>query len=136
MDSNSGYEALQVWNSEAISTAPLALKVWLGMMAITFLTSFIFVKKYNGPRAIAYSVFTGFLFTKLIAPKIGLIVYSGLVALTHVTLWPIGLIFLFRDRGNWSKSKLYQLWSYWVIVIMLISLAFDLRDAITYLRHI
>ena len=134
MQIESGYEALQVWNKEAIISTPFYLKIWLGIMAISLLSSLIFIKNL-GARAVFIFTSLGLLFTKLIAPQLGLTVYSGLVALTHVALWPLSLYFLYRDYFV-IKTGLYRFWIYWVSIIIMISLIFDVRDAYKYIAFI
>lgn len=135
MKFESGFQALQVWNQEAIQNAPFGLKVWLITMALTFLTSVFFLRSYRGARAALITTVLGLLFTKLVAPGFGLIVFSGLVALTHVLLWPVSLYFLFKDFRLTTNSY-YRIWTGWTICIIAVSLVFDTRDASKYLLYL
>lgn len=130
----SGHGALQIWDKAAILSSPLELKAWLLVMACSFLGGLFFIKKNLGAKMVIICVFSGLGFTKLIAPLIEITVFSGLVALTHVLLWPAALVFLFKDAI--SGRGIYKYWSIWVSGVMLASLVFDVRDAYIYLRYI
>ncbi len=132
MELESGYQALQVWDQQAVASAPMALKVWLGLMGVSVAFALLFIKR-SGARYILTSVVLGLLVTKFIAPFFALTIYSGFVALTHVCCWPLGLYGLWRDGKGRSVSKSYFVWSIWISLIFFISLIFDVRDAFKYL---
>jgi len=104
-------------------------------MVITFLLSLFFVKNHKGARSVLLITSTGIIFTKFIASYFNLVVYSGLVALTHTLLWPICLVYLVKDYFK-IKSKIYRNWALFTILIILISLIFDFRDSFIYLNFI
>ena len=133
MSIESGYGALQLWNNEAIMAAPVWLKAWLLGMGASFFAGVPLIFKHRGAAAVVGAFLFGLLFTKFLAPAIGFTVYSGLVALTHVALWPIGIYFLIRDVKD---SKYYRVWSWHILAIMSLSLIFDVRDSFIYLEHI
>jgi len=116
--------------------APLALRLWLLAMAITFFASVLFVRKHGPARAVLAGFVLTLAFSKLILPALGVTTYSGLVALLHLGFWTPGLVLLLRERfARAPAPPLYRAWSWLIIAVISISFVFDVRDGARYLMH-
>lgn len=133
----SGHAALQVWGNHAMANAPISLKIWLGIMALSFLSGLLFCLRHSPPRWCLLGFGSGLLASKLIAPLLGVTTYSGFVACLHLLFWSPGLFLLLLEIKNGHKesfSSFYRTWRYQMIAVISISFIFDLRDAAIYLR--
>ncbi len=131
-----GYGALQVWNREAMLGAPLALKLWLAAMALTFLASLLFVRSRRSPRVVLAGFALGLILSKLVFPAMGVVVYAGLVSLLHLGCWTPGYVLLLRERRvRAPATPAYRTWSWVLIVVVSISFVFDVRDGIRFLTN-
>jgi len=65
----------------------------------------------------------------------GLLTLSGLVALTHLIFWSPALFVLLKHRTFLKQRSVYAGWC-GLVVVIIISFVFDVRDAVIYLRHL
>ena len=134
-----GHKALQLWNSEAMSSAPMGLKIWLAILGVTLLSSLFFIKSSNPSRILLIGFISSLSVTKWLAPAVGIETLSGFVGLCHLLFWSPGWVLLIREKlkpNNESKRKVYLAWSWIAITVISISYFFDLRDGFTYLSFI
>lgn len=130
-----GHQALEVWNAEAMTNSPQAVKVWLSIMLVSFALGLLFVWKKVEARWAVGGFVLGLLVTKYVLPMTGLVIFSGLVALVHLIFWTPALVILLKKRRFLKEHSLYAYWCGLITLVIIISFVFDLRDAAIYLAH-
>lgn len=130
-----GHQALELWNAEARSNAPAAVKLWLNIMAATFLSGLLFVWKHASARWVVGGVLLSVGGGGFIAQALDLVMLSGYVALLHLIFWSPGLFFLLRERAICKGLSLYSSWATTAALVIMISFVFDIRDASIYIMH-
>ena len=111
------------------ATSP-AVKIWMNWMLVIFASSFFFVWKHKTAWTI--------IVTLLLSLPIALYIFEKtlsvpLIGLAHVALWPFLAIFLYitEIKGNTEKLKTnYGIYILLLLATIIISLYFDIRDAI------
>jgi len=131
-----GHEALQLWTAEAQAGAPIELKVWLYSMTLVFALGIFFVKRHVEARLVLLGFIFGLFFSKLIIPMLGIVKLSGLVSLIHIVFWSPGLYLLLTRRPFSKGVSPYAIWSGLMLMLIIISFFFDIRDAGIYIAHI
>lgn len=134
-DYEAGHQALELWNDEAKANVPEAVKIWLTVMMVTFVSGLIFVWKHVPARWVVGGVLLSVGGGGLIAEALGLVVLSGYVALLHLIFWSPGLFFLIRERAISKGVSLYSVWAAVTTLVIIVSFFFDIRDASIYLKH-
>jgi len=133
-----GTGALQVFDGEAFSAAPLAVQAWLVFMVSTFLVGLVF---YAWRRPVARWAGGGFVFSLLTGHlffvSLSLPILSGSIAIWHIVCWSPALIVLLMRRPflNQDENLWYRLWSGAMGGVILISFILDFRDAAIYIDH-
>ncbi len=129
-------KALWVWDNRARLSLPPALAAWLAMLVLSVLAGFYFVGDHIAPRWLL----VGFLVSHVIVFGLGaanlFTMRRGFVSLSHVVCWSPGLVMLLGDLISEPAFGLYFCWSMLVATILSISLLFDVRDSVVYLRHL
>lgn len=135
-----GHQALQLWNADAMSNSPPALRAWLLFMVASFALGLLFVWRHAIARWVVGGFIVSFFGSGVVARALDLDVLSGYVALAHVICWSPGLFLLLKQRPFLTKQGVteqgtYRLWTGLITVVILISLFFDIRDTAIYLNH-
>ena len=134
----SGAGALEVFDGAARAAVPAPLKIWLMLLLGTFAASVIFVWK----KPVARWALVGLVAAMFVGPKIitalGWPMLGGGIALSHIVCWtPVLIVLLlkrpFLDPNEWMP---YKIWSALLLVVIVGSFVFDIRDAWIYVNHI
>ena len=131
-----GHLALEVWNDEGRASAPGWVKIWLRIMAISFLTGLVFVFHKVEARVVLGGLFIGLMFSRGLGAVTDVVMLSGLVALIHVIFWSPGLYMLLTRRPFLKERSFYAAWSGLITLVILFSFIFDIRDAAIYIDHV
>lgn len=135
-DYESGHGALQVWDAEGRTKAPLWVRIWLHIMQLAFATGLIFIWRRVEARW-AVGGFLGVFVTAVLSQALTEIVaLSGLLALLHVIFWSPALYLLLTRRPFMKERSAYAVWSAFITLIILFSFIFDIPSAAIYLDHI
>lgn len=133
----SGHTALQVFDEAGIKAMPLWLKVWLGVMMITFASGLLFVWKQPIARWAVGGFLMPFLAMEHILNALEWPFLSGSIALAHLIFWTPALLILLWKRPFLDNncSMPFRIWSAAMIAVILFSFIFDIRDAAIYVSH-
>ena len=137
-DYTKGHEALQIFDSEGMRLAPTWVKIWVGFMALSFVSGLLFVKQHSIARWVVGGFVFGFILTS-IAPLFNIVVLSGLIALIHIVCWSPGLYRLLSSRPfltGEQKQTAFSIWCGVITLVIVFSFVFDIRDSAIYLGHI
>ncbi len=132
---SSGHGALQVFDEQGWQLTPQWVKVWIGIMAISFMVGIVFVKNHAPARWVIGGFIAGILFNQFGFAYLGLQPISGLIALTHLLFWTPGLYQVLREKAFLGKVSAYTIWAGWIALVIIFSFIFDIRDAAIYLQH-
>ena len=134
----SGAGALEVFDGEARAAVPPLLKVWLMLLLGTFAASIIFVWKKPLARWALGGLIVAMFAGGPIFNALGLPMLGGAIALSHIVCWtPVLLLLLWkRPFLNSSEWLPYRIWSALLLIVIVISFVFDIRDAWIYLNHV
>jgi hypothetical protein len=130
-----GHQALQLWNKDAMANAPVGVRLWLMFMLASFASGLFFVKKHVIARWVVGGFLVSFFCGRLIADALGLVTLSGYVALVHLVCWSPGLYLLLTRQPFLREQGAYLIWSGLITMVIVISFYFDLRDAWIYLSY-
>ncbi len=133
-------EAIAANQEEAAAYAP-AVRAWMAVMALSFMSSVIFIFWKSGAR---------WVLTALVINMLGLIVIkalfpaftrTGIGTVVHLVFWSFVIFMIWRPRararrtsdfmGSWGK--VYFAWLVGVTSIMFVSLILDARTAILWI---
>jgi len=134
-----GHGALQVFDAEGMAATPLWVQMWVGFMLVMFATGlFAFAWKQPLARWVAGGFILSALFGESIFNAFGLPFLSGSIAILHLVFWTPGLILLLMQRPflDPEQGKWFRIWSGMMVVSILFSYVFDIRDATIYLNHV
>ena len=127
--------ALEPWDNAARAAMPTFLRVWLGFLVLSFLTSLVFVRKHAAARW----ALLGFIASHVAVAAVDLggvaVMRRGLVSLFHVLCWGPAIVPLLTAAGSAADSPRFQLWSRVLLAVIAIAFLFDLRDAGMYLYY-
>ncbi len=116
------------WSGQ-VEAVPAWLRLWLlGVLFPVFLASLFFVRRSLGARAAA----AGFVLSHVPMMVHLFDVTVGVVGLMHLVCWGPALVLLARQRPKIDPKTPYGVWVHAMLVVLAISLAFDLRDALLY----
>lgn len=132
----SGHQALELFDDEAMSKAPQALRLWLMFMGASFAAGLLFVWRHPIARWVVGGFVLTILSVAVVIPVLGLTTLSGLLALIHLIFWTPGLYLLLKHRPFLAKLSPYSVWSGVMTLVIAVSFVFDIRDAAIYLDHI
>lgn len=131
----SGHHALELWDNNAIGNTPLPVRAWLMFMLASFAAGLPFTWRHSIARwVVGGSVLS--VCGIFVLSTLGFTVLSGLVALTHLIFWSPGLFLLLKHRPFLAKPSPFSVWAGLITLVVLISFAFDIRDATIYLDHV
>lgn len=109
---------------------PSWVQIWMDWMMVIFLSSLFFVWKHKGARWVALSL--------ILSMPLGILVFYlsntvHLLGIVHLLLWSPILIYIMRVEFKSDDFKLrspYGVWTILLMVTIVISLLFDIRDLI------
>jgi len=131
-----GNKALQIWDDQGKANSPQWVRVWLKMLAITYLSGLFFIIKHVEARWMVGGVLIGLLFSRVIIPESDVVLLSGLFSLVHVIFWTPGLYLLLSRQPFRKELSLYSVWAGLATMATLFSFYFDVPDTVIYLHHI
>lgn len=128
-------------NQAEASTYSQAVRVWMGIMSIAFLTSVVFAPWKAGARWILLAMLiniAGLVFVKAAMPELTRTLIGTAV---HLLFWTPALFMIWRPGARETRisdfsgvtGRLYQLWLVIASLIMATSLVLDARTAIGWL---
>lgn len=134
----SGHGALEVFDEAGMSAMPLWIKLWLGLLVLTFLSALFFVRKHLVAQLAIAGFVLSFFATSIIFGALGLPFLSGSIAIGHIIFWTPALVLLLLRRPflDGRKGQLFRIWSGLMTFVILFSFIFDVRDAISYISHV
>ena len=134
----SGSGPLEVFNGEARAAVPLPLKLWLMLLLGTFAASLVFAWKKPVARWALGGLVVSMLAAGPVFAALGWPMLGGAIALWHLVCWTPVLIVLLWKRPflDYSEWLPYRIWSALLLVVIVISFVFDIRDAWIYIDHI
>lgn len=130
-----GHQALQLWNKEAMANAPVGVRLWLLFMLTSFASGLFFIKNHFIARWVVGGFVVSFFCGGLVAKALGLATLSGYVALVHLVCWSPGLYLLLTRQPFLREQGAYLIWSGLITMVICISFYFDIRDAWIYLNY-
>jgi hypothetical protein len=104
-------------------------------MAMSVIAGILFLTNHTPARWLIGGFVAGILFSQIAFPMFDLLPLSGLIALVHVVFWSPGLYKLIKERAFLGPLSAYSVWAGWIILVVLFSFIFDIRDAAIYLNH-
>lgn len=124
---------LRLWNNAARLSLPLPLKLWLGLLVATVLSSICFLGNSNAARWVLAGFVVSHLlvFVLSVLPKVTLRV--GMVSLTHLACWMPGYLLAIAQFPFHLPTTAYEVWTIAIVAVLSISFWFDLRDGSRYL---
>lgn len=127
--------ALELWDNAARAAMPTGLRIWLGFLLMTFLSSLFFVRHHAAARwAIAGFVASHVIVFSIDASGLA-VVRRGLVSLFHVLCWAPALPLLVISALRDADYPRYRVWCGVLVAVIAIAFIFDLRDTASYLYH-
>ena len=134
----SGHGALEVFDGAAFETTPTWVKVWLGIMLVTFASSIVFVRRHVIARWAFGGFLASFFLNGPLFQLLGLPVLSGSIAIAHLLFWTPVLVLLLKHRPflEPDEPRAYRFWSGAMTFVILFSFVFDIRDAVIYVGHV
>lgn len=126
--------ALDVWDNAARAALPTHIKIWLGSMVLCNLASIAFLKSYVAPRW----VLAGFVLSHVagaVVDQQSPPLIAGQVSLLHAIFWTPGIIVLLLRRREMQLPSAYGVWVCAIVGYYLVSMFFDVPDAIEFLQH-
>jgi len=116
------------WSGQ-VEVVPVWLRIWLlGILFPTFLASLFFLRRSWEARAAA----AGFILSHVPMMVHLFDVTVGVVGLMHLVCWSPALVLLAQRRPNVDPKTPFGVWVHAMLLVLAISLAFDLRDALLY----
>ena len=127
---DAGISPHQTWDDTSVWDTPLWLQVWLmGVVLPSFLSSLFFLRRSREARL----ALGGFVVSHL-PMMLGLFETTvGEVAIIHLFCYSPALISLARRRSRVAPGSPFGIWVHVMLVVLSISLAFDLRDSVRFL---
>jgi len=127
---SSGLSPQQPWDDTSVWGTPLWLQIWLmGVVAPSFLSSLFFLRRSLEARL----AIGGFVLSHL-PMMLGLFETTvGDIALIHLFCYAPALITLARRRSRVAPGSPFGIWVHVMLAVLVISLAFDLRDSLRFL---
>ena len=134
----SGAGALEVFDGPARAAVPAVLKAWLMLLIGTFALSVVFVWKKPLARWALGGLVVAMFASGPIFKALGWPVLGGGIALSHLVCWTPVLILLLWKRPflNSAEWLPYRIWTGLLLIVIIISFVFDVRDAWKYVGHI
>lgn len=128
--------AIQPWDNKARLSLSPGLYVWLAFLVATCLASLFFVRDHVPPRWMIVGFISSHVLVVVIGNTNWVDLRKGLVSLTHVVCWSPGLVVVFVDLIQRGFDGIYSVWALFLVLVVSISLAFDLRDSGRYLHYV
>ena len=121
--------ALQDWNMDTRQSLPLGMKLWLGAMMLSNISSLFFVKNHIAARWVfgmlvaSHTWVFGVEYTGLFP------IQGGLVSLGHIVFWAPAIYAFYRYRSEIILPSAFGIWACIQLFFYTTSLVFDFRDA-------
>jgi len=131
-----GHQALEIFDAEGFSNAPLWVQIWVGFMLLSYICGLAFVRQHSIARWVVGGLFAGLTLGTLLGHLLGLPALSGFIALVHLIFWSPGLYLLLKNRPFLGPKSAFSIWTGVMTLVILFSFVFDIRDAYIYLQHI
>lgn len=128
-----GSPALELWNNDTRTSLPLWLMIWLGFLALTFLSSVAFAWNHVPARWVLASFVGSHVATIAIENTEGMVLRAGLVSLLHVVFWTPGLVSLLSNQSDIRFNSAYGIWASILLFVYAVAFTFDIRDGIVWL---
>ena len=137
-DYPSGAGALEKFDGAARAAVPPQLKIWLALLLGTFAASIVFVWKYPIARVALIGLLAAFFVGPKLVAAFGWPVLGGAIALSHIVFWtPVLIVLLWKRPFLDSEAWLpYRIWSGLLLLVIIGSFVFDVRDAWIYINHV
>lgn len=125
-------------NQAEAGTYSQAVRTWMGIMSVAFLTSVVFAPWKAGARWILIAMLiniAGLVFVKVAMPEL---TRTTIGTTVHLLFWTPALFMIWRPSARDTRirdfsggtGRLYQVWLVLASVIMATSLVLDARTAI------
>lgn len=128
-----GSPALGVWDNDARANLPLWMMLWLGFLALTFLSSVIFAWNHVPARWVLAGFIGSHVATIAIESIDGVVLQAGLVSLLHVVFWTPGLIAILSNQSDLRLNTAYGVWASVLLFVYAVAFTFDIRDGVVWL---
>jgi hypothetical protein len=114
--------------NEQMSVLPQWVQYWMNWMMFIFVLSIVFVWKFKAARYV--------LLTFVLTMPVGMLIFyltnnAHLLGITHLILWApllIGLMKFEIKREDFQFLSIYGTWLSMLMLTVIISLVFDVRD--------
>ncbi|MEK6237068.1 MAG: hypothetical protein N2C14_20355 [Planctomycetales bacterium] len=126
--------ALLVWDNSARTSLPLGLRIWLGFLVLTILSSVFFAWDRVPPRWVLGGFILSHVVVFFLSVREHFTLRRGVVSITHVVCWSPGWVAVIMDLFARGLGDAYGGWSLVLVLVIAVSFLFDLRDAGTYLQ--
>lgn len=128
-----GSPAMSVWDNDAQANLPFWMMLWLGLLALTFLSSIIFAWNHVPARWVLAGFIGSHLATLAIENTEGMVLRAGLVSLLHVVFWTPGLIALLSNQSDLKLTSAYGVWASILLFVYAVAFTFDIRDGLVWI---
>jgi len=132
-------EAITANQAEAAAYSP-AVRAWMALMAVSFLSSVVFICWKAGARWVLAALVVNVLGLILVKAFFPAFTRTEIGTVVHLVFWSIAVIMIWRPgvrvrrradfRGNWGT--LYMVWLIVVSAILCTSLILDARAALNW----
>ena len=121
--------ALEDWNMATRESLPLGMKIWLGSMLLTMVSSVFFMRRHIAARWVLAAFVIGHAWIG-VAEGFGMFaVKGGMVSLGHIVIWAPAIYALIANRDQITLPSPYGVWACAMLFFYSVSLIFDIRDA-------
>jgi hypothetical protein len=125
---DAGLAPTSPWSGQ-VEVVPVWLRIWLlGILFPVFLASLLFLRHSLEARLAA----AGFILSHVPMMVHLFDVTVGVVGLMHLICWSPALVLLARRRPSVDLKTPFGAWVHAMLFVLVVSLAFDLRDALRY----
>tara|TARA_R110000868_G_scaffold163559_2_gene395811 strand:+ start:10951 stop:11355 length:405 start_codon:yes stop_codon:yes gene_type:complete len=123
-------QAAQVSQSAYVATLPHWVTIWMNWMLIVLgLGSLVFAVFRVEARWLLLSFFVSIVATMAMGMTMG---WTLLWGVTHLVFWTPAAIYMFRRLEGINTASVYGVWYLLALATLIISLAFDAKDAVQY----
>ena len=130
---NNAFLALQAESS----SYPEPVRIWMRVLAISFIVSVVFIRSQSGARWILAAFLinvTGLITGKVMFPDLSRTLMGTSI---HIIFWPIALWAVWRPAARPSMNlpegvfdRFYVAWILWISILISISLVLDARTMV------
>lgn len=112
-----------------IMASPTWVQVWIGIMMLVLLPSFILAFKHSEARWVAWSLVILAIWTPILMMATG---PSRLWGITHLCFWTPVMFVALSSVLKYGMTDWYQKWLAAVAGVMAVSIVFDILDVIRF----